>query len=387
MRSATACCGFTPARSGSTRLYRSRPRRFGNLLDLVRRNSPVADRVTLPRKDTCLAIYSYTVNAGCPLEETLAGSFHGVTSGPATPSPLSGVCRRKQQDNVLDTTTSCCTGVTRWPSLLSPPKSAGALITSRRQYQDTNRSRPRSCWRCVGRVRLTVVATTRSRSIRFARLSAQHSRLSRSVSPRPLSSHSNAIIDRPSRSSMLLTGYRRAGERFAKILYSTKESAELPTSSAPKTRRRRRAISPTMSSNTEGGIALKRQTVLFRAAHHSDLLEIELWRRNIRSLNMAAQISRSAMSRMCSRSCGGGEPAMRWRLRALQLHPASPATARNLIDRLSHEGFAAAALARFTPPAAAFVMWRVLPHDRAPARCRHRGPARSSWCASGIAAA
>ena len=31
----------------------------------------------------------------------------------------------------------------------------------------------------------------------------------------------------------------------------------------------------------EAGIALKRQAVLFRAAHHSDLLEIELWRRDI----------------------------------------------------------------------------------------------------------
>jgi superfamily I DNA/RNA helicase len=31
----------------------------------------------------------------------------------------------------------------------------------------------------------------------------------------------------------------------------------------------------------EAGIALKRQAVLFRAAHHSDLLEVELGRRNI----------------------------------------------------------------------------------------------------------
>jgi ATP-dependent DNA helicase UvrD/PcrA len=45
-------------------------------------------------------------------------------------------------------------------------------------------------------------------------------------------------------------------------------------------------------------------------------------------------------------------------LRALQLHPGiGPATARNLIDRLSHDDVAATALARFTPPAAAFVRW------------------------------
>src|SRR6516164_2773021 len=47
-----------------------------DLLDLVRTElglSRTASR--FPRKDTCLAIYSYTVNAGCPLEETLAQGF------------------------------------------------------------------------------------------------------------------------------------------------------------------------------------------------------------------------------------------------------------------------------------------------------------------------
>ena len=32
-------------------------------------------RLRFPKKGTCLAIYSYSVNAGCPLEETLADSF------------------------------------------------------------------------------------------------------------------------------------------------------------------------------------------------------------------------------------------------------------------------------------------------------------------------
>jgi DNA helicase-2/ATP-dependent DNA helicase PcrA len=43
--------------------------------------------------------------------------------------------------------------------------------------------------------------------------------------------------------------------------------------------------------------------------------------------------------------------------RAIHLLPGvGPATARNVIDRLSHEGFAVTALTRFTPPAAA-VPW------------------------------
>jgi DNA helicase-2/ATP-dependent DNA helicase PcrA len=100
---------------------------------------------------------------------------------------------------------------------------------------------------------------------------------------------------------------------------------------------------------------------LFRATHHSDLLEIELGRRNIpfvkygglKFLEAAHVKDVLAILRWAEnpRDAVAG-------LRALQLHPGiGPATARNLIDRLSHDGFAATALARFTPPAAALVPW------------------------------
>src|SRR5947199_6283064 len=72
-----------------------------------------------------------------------------------------------------------------------------------------------------------------------------------------------------------------------------------------------------------------------------------------------SNFSKLPMSRMCSQSCAGQKTRdAAAGLRALQLHPGiGPATARNVIDRLSHEGFAATALARFVPPAAAFVPW------------------------------
>jgi DNA helicase-2/ATP-dependent DNA helicase PcrA len=53
-----------------------------DLIDLVRSDLGFARiRSRFPKKGTCLAIYSYTVNAGCPLEETLAESYRGATSG------------------------------------------------------------------------------------------------------------------------------------------------------------------------------------------------------------------------------------------------------------------------------------------------------------------
>src|SRR5712671_2978244 len=79
-----------------------------------------------------------------------------------------------------------------------------------------------------------------------------------------------------------------------------------------------------------------------------------------RPLNMAGSIfSKPLMSRICSQSCWAENPRDAVAgLRALQLQPGiGPAAARNVIDRLSHEGFAVTAFARFTPPAAAFVRW------------------------------
>ena len=47
-----------------------------DLMDLVRSDIGLArTRSRFPKKGTCLAIYSYSVNSGCPLEETLADSF------------------------------------------------------------------------------------------------------------------------------------------------------------------------------------------------------------------------------------------------------------------------------------------------------------------------
>src|SRR5207247_5682187 len=78
------------------------------------------------------------------------------------------------------------------------------------------------------------------------------------------------------------TGIAGAGERFAKTLYSTKESAELPyLVSAEDEAAQASYVADHVLDSREAGIALKRQAVLFRAAHHSDLLEIELGRRNI----------------------------------------------------------------------------------------------------------
>jgi DNA helicase-2/ATP-dependent DNA helicase PcrA len=72
-------------------------------------------------------------------------------------------------------------------------------------------------------------------------------------------------------------------------LYSTKASAERPfLANVEDEAAQPKYVADSVLEHREAGIALRRQAVLFRTAHHSDLLEIELGRRNIPSSNMAA---------------------------------------------------------------------------------------------------
>ena len=53
-----------------------------DLMDVVRGELGfAAAKSRFPKKGTCLAIYSFTVNAACPLEDTLKDLFPGVRNG------------------------------------------------------------------------------------------------------------------------------------------------------------------------------------------------------------------------------------------------------------------------------------------------------------------
>ena len=339
-----------------------------DLLDLVRSELGLSQTGSrFPRKDTCLAIYSYTVNAGCPLEDTLAQFFPWCTE-------WSGELRRlfqayvaeKQQDNVLDYDDL----LLYWRHAMAEPAAAAEI--RRRfdhvlvdEYQDTNRLQAEilMALRPDGSG-LTVVGDD-AQSIYSFRAAAVRNILDfpHSVSPpaavialernyrstQPILDAANAVI-------------AGAGERFAKTLYSRKQSAELPyLVSAEDEAAQASYVADHVLEHREAGIALNRQAVLFRAAHHSDLLEIELGRRNI------PFIKYGGLKFLEAAHVKDVLAILRWAenprdavagLRALQLHPGiGPATARDIIDRHSREGFATTALAHFTPPAAASVPW------------------------------
>ncbi|MCM5571426.1 ATP-dependent helicase [Burkholderiaceae bacterium FT117] len=110
----------------------------------------------------------------------------------------------------------------------------------------------------------------------------------------------------------------------------------------------------------EEGVPLKRQAVLFRSAHHSDLLEVELVRRNVpyvkhgglRFLDAAHVKDLLAVLRWAEhpRNLLAG-------FRVLQLLPGfGPANAQRCLERVKEAGIADA-LRGFEPPAAAREAW------------------------------
>ena len=286
----------------------------------------------------------------------------------------------KQRDNVLD-----YDDLLYWRHAMAEP--AVAAVIHRRfdhvlvdEYQDTNRLQAEilSALRPDGSG-LTVVGDD-AQSIYSFRAAAVRNILDfpRSVSPPA----AVIVLERNYRSTQPILDAANAviagaGERFAKTLYSTKRSAELPyLVSAEDETAQASYVADHVLEHREEGVALKRQAVLFRAAHHSNLLEIVLGRRNIpfvkygglKFLEAAHVKDVLAILRWAENPCDAVAG-----LRALQLQPGiGPGTARDVIERLAQAGFAATALARLTPPAAASVPWSgFLPHDRAPARCRH----------------
>ena len=88
-------------------------------------------------------------------------------------------------------------------------------------------------------------------------------------STQPLLAASNAVI-------------HQAREGFAKTLYSERKSLQKPVlATVDDESEQVNYVVERVMAHREAGIPLHRQAVLFRTAHHSDLLEVELSRRNI----------------------------------------------------------------------------------------------------------
>ena len=241
-----------------------------------------------PRKDTLAAIYSRTVNAGERLVDVVRSHYPWcIDEAEGIRDIFRAYTERKRRQHVLDYDDL----LLFWKALATSPATAPQLAAMFDhvlvdEYQDTNAlqadilegMRPPD-----GPRNLTVVGDDAQAIYGFRAATVRNIlefperfpgttivKLERNYrSTPPILVASNAVI-------------ALSPQRHVKTLRSTREGEALPVLRACLDEAEQSdVVCRAVLAHREEGIALKAQAVLFRAAHHSDHLEVELARRNI----------------------------------------------------------------------------------------------------------
>ena len=325
-----------------------------------------AGEVRFPRKATCMAIYSRCVNAREPVDVALRLHFPWCA---AYPEQLKNLFRaytlKKQEQGILDYDDL----LLYWFHLMENPAIAAdvrarfdAVLVD--EYQDTNALQADILKRLSPEGKGLTVVGDDAQSIYSFRAATVHNILDfpkawpaatvlkleqnyRSV--QPILDAANAVI-------------ALCPDRYNKDLFSTRLSQQKPRlATLVDEDQQSDYVIRRCLEHLEAGVPLRRQAVLFRAAHHSDALEVELARRNIPFVKygglkfLEAAHVKDAMSILRLAENPRDSTSA---FRVLQLlDGVGPAHARRAIAHLGARRFDFKAWDSFAPPAAAFGQW------------------------------
>jgi len=259
-----------------------------DLLDLVREDLGLSQiKSRFPKKSTCLAIYSYSVNAQKGLAEALHNAFPWCLEWQSELTRLfAAYVEAKQAQNALDYDDL----LLYWSHMMKAPPIAN-LVAGRfehvlvDEYQDTNALQasillglsPTGAGLTVVGDDAQAIYSFRSATVRnILDFPCQFDPPATTLmleqnyrSTSPILSACNAVID-------------HAAECFRKRLVSRQGCGSKPVIAmvANETAQADYVIERVLA-NREQGMDLREQAVLMRASHHSGQLEIELTRRNI----------------------------------------------------------------------------------------------------------
>ncbi|MGC9529808.1 MAG: ATP-dependent helicase [Candidatus Bipolaricaulaceae bacterium] len=258
-----------------------------DLMGMVRHDLGLASRDRrFPRKGTCLAVYSRTVNGTEGLSAVLAHHFPWVAGWEEELHTLfRRYVERKQRLNVLDFDDL----LLYWREMVSDPQLAGRLSDLFDhilvdEYQDTNRLQALILQGMrTGRDNLTVVGDD-AQSIYAFRAATVRNILD---FPSQFPGTRIVTLEENYRSTMPILETANAliaaaRERYTKSLWSRRRAGLRPAlvTCWDEGSQDDFVVSQVLALYEEG-IPLRRQAVLFRAAHHSASLEVELARRGI----------------------------------------------------------------------------------------------------------
>jgi DNA helicase II / ATP-dependent DNA helicase PcrA len=321
-----------------------------DVMNLLREELGLAERERrFPRKDTLASIYSRTVNAGEKLGAVLERHYPWCRDEAEGIRGVFGAyTARKRAQNVLDYDDL----LLFWKALATSPQTGPQLASLFDhvlvdEYQDTNalQSDILEGLRPAGTARNLTVVGDDAQAIYGFRSATVRNIL---AFPERFPGATIVRLERNYRSSTPILDASNAAialspQRHEKTLWSDRPGERRPTlRTCLDEAEQSEAVCRSILAHREEGVALKGQAVLFRAAHHSDLLEIELARRNIpfvkygglKFLETAHVKDALALLRVLENPFD----EVSW-FRVLQLPDGiGPATARRVIDELEVRG-------------------------------------------------
>ncbi|MDR5732503.1 ATP-dependent helicase [Caballeronia sp. LZ025] len=339
-----------------------------DLMNLVRHELGLSSKEKrFPAKSTCFAIYSRVVNTGASLATVLDQSFPWCREWEADLKRLfAAYVSAKQSQSVLDYDDL----LLYWSHLAAEPAIA-ADLSSRfdhvlvDEYQDTNRLQASILLAMKPDGRGLTVVGDDAQSIYSFRGATVRNILDFPQHFDPPAA--TVTLDRNYRSTQSILEASNAviglaAERYTKDLWTDKASAQKPgvVAVADEADQARYVVEKVLEAR-EGGMKLKSQAVLFRAAHHSATLEIELTRKNIPFVKFGG------LKFLDSVHVKDVLAVLRWAenprdrvagFRVAQLLPGvGPAIAGRLLDGVAQNARAADAIAAFSAPARASEDW------------------------------
>ncbi len=339
-----------------------------DLMALVRQEGGYAERgQRFPLKDTCVAIYSQTLNRQASLNETLISQFPWCAQWQAELKQIfAAYTQAKQRQGLLDYDDL----LLYWWQALGDPALAAACSARFShvlvdEYQDTNRLQAAIVQRLkpsgaglmvVGDDAQAIYAFRGAEVRNILDFAGRFTPPARTITLERNYRSTQAILDASNAVIAL------AHERHAKQLWTNTASPQRPAlvhvldDVAQAT-----WVAEQVLGQREEGLALKDQAVLFRTGSHSAALELELARRHIPFVKFGGlKFLEAAHVKDLLALLRFGH-SLRHELagfRALQLVPGiGAASARRLLATLQEAGQPLAAMRAFKPPPAAARDW------------------------------
>ena len=318
-----------------------------DLMDVVRHERGLSrSEKRFPRKDSCLAIYSHRVNTQRPLKDTLAAVFPWCAEWEAE---LSGLFRAYVERKLANQALDYDDLLLYWHAMMSDERLAAEIAGQFDhvlvdEYQDTNviQAEILQGLRPSG-APLTVVGDDAQAIYSFRAASVENilgfeAQFGADV----------VVLEENYRSTQQVLD--AANALAGKKLRAKKNAGPKPryVTVADDQAQAEYVVTHVLEAR-ERGVLLRRQAVLFRSSHHSDLLELELVRRNIPYVKYGGLkfLEAAHVKDMLAVLRWADNPKNRVAaFRALQLlEGVGPATAERVYTRFEAQGHAWSALA------------------------------------------